>query len=325
MEGMPEPKEIVICGLDGVIALLEHRLHHLYNDDGVKDWDRFLEACTDDMPNLPLIDRLNQARGEGVPVMIVTGRSSAVREQTIEWLRQWHIGYDGLVMRPAGDFTSAGKFKAAVIERSFTGATIRRVYESTRQLEVARWCAQQDIPCTLIGPNQGNGESREVFELKVVNHACGHIALHPFYGDDDVAWDERVHQLADTPCRLCQAEEMAKERKQKADEARLAAREQGLPPLEGSEKQVEWAEGIRIKAFSAVNKVLKWTDQVSAEAEAEDPDHWSTVTQGIKRAIAYLEEQVDAKWWIDHRHGIMNNLDGGRALLSAVAEQEGYF
>ncbi len=321
---MPGPREIVICGLDGVIALLEHRLHHLYNEEGVKDWDRFLEACIDDMPNLPLIDRLNQARGEGVPVMLVTGRSSVVRSQTEAWLRQWHIGYDALIMRPAGDFTPAGKFKAAVIEQHFAGATIRRVYESVQQLGVVRWCTERDIPCTLVGANQGNGESRELFELKVVNHACGHISLYPFYGDDDFTWDERVRQLADIPCRLCQAEEMAKERKQKADEARLAAREQGLPPLEGSEKQVEWAESIRITAFSAVNKVLKWIDQVSDAAEAEDPDHWHTVTQGINRAITYLEEQVEAKWWIDHRHGIMNNLDGGRALLSAVAEQEGY-
>lgn len=322
---MPEAKEIVICGLDGVIALIEHRLHHLYNEEGVKDWDRFLEACGDDMPNLPLIDRLNQARGEGVPVILLSGRSSAVREKTVAWLRQWHIGYDALWMRPAGDYTTAARYKAAIIERHFPGATIRRVYESARQLGVARWCAERGIPCTLIAHNQGNGETREQFELKVLNHACGHVSLYPFYGDDDFAWGERVRQLADLSCPLCQAEEREEERRQRADEARLTARERGLPPLEGSDRQVAWAETIRANAFGAIDKVLRWADRVGAEAEAEDPDHWQTTRQSISRAVAYLEQQVEAKWWIDHRQGIANSLDGGRALLSAVAEQQGFF
>jgi len=322
---MPTSREIVICGLDGVLALIEHRLHHLYNDEGIKHWERFLEACSGDMPNLPLIDRLNQARAEGIPVVIVTGRSSAVQDKTLAWLKQWDIGYDGLWMRPARDFTEAGRFKAAIIQQHYPGAKIRRVYECTQHLGVARWCEENSIPCTLIGPNQGDGDSREQLELKVIHHSCEHTALYPFYGEDDFAWDERVKQLAMAPCRVCQAEEQNEERQRRATEAKLAARERGLPPLEGSDRQVEWAESIRLSAFGAIDKVFRWIEENDEHARAEDPDHWDTVKQGIGKAIAWLEEQVEAKWWIDHRHGIMNNLDGGRALLSAVAEQEGYF
>ena len=90
---MHEPQEIVICGVDGVLALIEHRLHHLYNEEGVKHWDRFLAACGDDMPNLPLIDRLNEARAAGTPVVILTGRSTAAKAATLKWLADWHIGY----------------------------------------------------------------------------------------------------------------------------------------------------------------------------------------------------------------------------------------
>lgn len=322
---MSNSREIVICGLDGVLALIEHRLHHLHNDEGQKHWDKFLQACIDDMPNLPLIDRLNQARAEGVPVVIVTTRESSVRDQTLAWLRRWDIGYDGLWMRPARDRTEAGRFKATVIDQHYPGLKIRRVYESTQHLGVVRWCDERSIPCTLIGPNQGSGDSREQLELKVVRHSCEHVSLYPFYGEDDFAWDERLNHLATTPCRPCQAQEQAQERQQKATEAKLAAKERGLPPLEGSDRQVEWAESIRLNAFGAVDKVLRWVEENNEQAEAEDPDHWSTIKQGIAKAITWLEEQVEAKWWIDHRHGIMNNLDGGRVLLSAVAEQEGYF
>jgi hypothetical protein len=133
-----------------------------------------------------------------------------------------------------------------------------------------------------------------------------------------------MQQLGQGICRLCAAAGQQEERRKKAVQARHHAKERGLPPLEGSDKQLAWAETVRLGAFSAIDKVLKWVDEVSAEAEREDPDYWSTVTQGITRSITYLEEQTDAKWWIDHRHGMFNNLDSGRALLSSIAQEMGY-
>ncbi len=317
--------EIVICGLDGVLALIEHRLHHLYNEEGVKDWERFLAACGEDMPNLPLIDRLNQARSEGVPVILLTGRSAAVREQTLAWLGQWQIGYDGLWMRPANDFKPAAEYKAALIAQQFPGTPIRRIYESDTHLDFARWCTGQNIPCTLIGHNQGNGESRDQLDLKVIRHACDHTVLYPFYGDDDFTWADRAQQLGQGACRLCAVEEQRREQRQKSEQAKLFAAELGLPPLEGSDKQVAWAETIRLNAFGAIDKVHRWMDKVDAKANEEDPDHWHMMRQGIGKATDYLEQQIDAKWWIDHRHGISNSLDGGRALLSSIAQELGFF
>ena len=322
---MSEQKPMVICGLDGVLALIEHRLHHLYNDEGEKHWDRFYAACLDDMPNLPLIDRLNLARDEGVPIVIITGRNSSAKPLTLQWLRQWNIPYDDLWMRPANNYRPVTELKTAIIEQHYAGLPIRRVYESAQHLDVARWCEQQAIPCTLVGHNQGNGESRELFDLQVIPHACGHTSLYPFYGDDDFAWDERSKQLSEAPCRLCMAKEQDEERRKKSVQARFHAQQRGLPPLEGSDKQTAWAETIRLSAFGAIDKVLKWVDQVEEEAAREDPDHWHTVKQSIQKSVVYLEAQVDAKWWIDHRHGMMNNLDGGRALLSAIAEKMGFY
>ncbi len=316
--------EIVICGLDGVLALIEHRLHHLYNEEGVRDWDRFHQDCDGDMPNLPLIDRLNQARAEGVPVILLSGRSSGVANKTRNWLSRWQIGYDGLYLRPPGNFKPSAEFKAEVIANHYPTATIRRIYESDSHLDVAAWATEQNIPCTLIGHNQGNGESREQFELKVVKHACDHTVLYPFYGDDDYSWDDRTQQLGQGICRLCGAAEQQEERRKKAVQAHHYAKERGLPPLEGSDKQVAWAQTVRLGAFSAIDKVLKWVDEVNDEAEREDPDYWGSVKQGINRSIVYLEQQTDAKWWIDHRHGMMNSLDGGRGLLSAIAQEMGY-
>ncbi|MDH5784337.1 MAG: hypothetical protein OEZ16_01855 [Chromatiales bacterium] len=316
--------EIIICGLDGVLSLIEHRLHYLNNDEGVRDWDKFHMACGDDMPNLPLIDRLNQARAEGIAVILISGRSAAVSDRTRAWLEQWQIGYDGLYLRPPGNFKPSAEYKAGVIANHFAGITVRRIYESDSHLDVAGWATEQNIPCTLIGHNQGNGESREQFELKVVNHACNHTVLYPFYGDDDFTWGDRLTQLSQGVCRLCAATEQREERRKKTLQAQHQARERGLPPLEGSDKQIAWAETIRLSAFGGVDRVLRWVEEVSEEAEREDPDYWYSVQQGIKRAITYLEEQTDAKWWIDHRHGMQNHLEAGRAMLSSIAQEMGY-
>ncbi|WP_156782602.1 phosphatase domain-containing protein [Acidihalobacter yilgarnensis] len=320
-----DAEEIAICGLDGVLALVEHRLHHLHNESGERDWAAFHAACIDDMPNLPLIHRLNQAREAGTPVVLLSGRSAAVRVQTKQWLHDWQITHDALWLRPEHDRRPALAFKTEVIERHYAGRRIRRVYESAQHLDVARDYTARGIPCTLFGPNQGNGATREQFELKTVRHACEHVTLYPFYGDDDYTWADRIQQLTAGACLLCQAEEAEAERARQAATARLAAQARGLPPLEGSEKQVAWAEGVRLSAFGGIDKLTVWVARVDAEAEREDPDHWRTIKQGIARATAYLEAQTEARWWIDHRHGISNSLDGGRALVNAVAEQEGYF
>jgi hypothetical protein len=321
---MSDNKPLVVCGLDGVLALLEHRLHYLYNEEGPRDWEGFHAACGEDMPNFKLIDRLNQARGEGAQIILISARSSAVREQTLRWLSDWQIGYDALWLRPPRDFRPTEEYKAEILTRHYPGVAVRRVYESTRQLGMARWCRQQDIPCTLIGHNQGNGESREQLELMVLPHPCGHTMLHPFYGDDDYGWAERARQIATGPCALCHADEQLRERQQQAEQARLQAAQRGLPPLEGSDRQVAWAEGVRLGAFGAIDKVLRWVEQVEAQAMAEDPDYWQGVKQGMQRAILWLEAQTDAKWWIDHRHGMANSLDSGRAMLSAIATELGY-
>ncbi len=321
---MTQSSEIVICGLDGVLAMIEHRLHHLYNEEGIRHWERFHADCIDDMPNLPLIDRLNQARAEGIAVILLSGRSSAVADRTRTWLARWQIGYDGLFLRPPGNFRPSAEYKESVIASNFSGVAIRRIYESDTHLDVAAWATERNIPCTLIGHNQGNGESREQFELKVIRHRCGHTVLHPFYGDDDFTWADRATQLEQGICRLCAAADQREERRKKAVQASYHARERGLPPLEGSDRQVAWAETVRLGAFSAIDKVFKWMEQVNEEAKREDPDYWHSVQQGVRRSVAYLEQQRDAKWWIDHRHGMHNNLDSGRALLSSIAQEMGY-
>lgn len=93
----------VVFDLDGTIANIEHRRHHLDR----KDRRAFFAACVDDVPNWPVIKAFRAHVGAGHRVEIWSGRSDEVRRQTLEWLDlRAGIGPSFLThMRAAGDHT----------------------------------------------------------------------------------------------------------------------------------------------------------------------------------------------------------------------------
>jgi hypothetical protein len=63
----------------------------------------------------------------------------------------------------------------------------------------------------------------------------------------------------------------------------------GLPELTGTEKQIRWAEVLRLKLIAELDK---------------EPEHWnSTPEQGalLRQTIAEIKSQVEARFWIDNR------------------------
>lgn len=98
---MPVMRNAIIFDLDGTIALIEHRLHHI--DGKKKDWHTFFAACTNDLPNAPIIEVLRALHQRGHEIWIASGRSDEVREETVHWLTQHDVPFDHLVMRKAGD------------------------------------------------------------------------------------------------------------------------------------------------------------------------------------------------------------------------------
>lgn len=118
----------------------------------------------------------------------------------------------------------------------------------------------------------------ESMEQQIV-HACGHEQVHVIYGfDSQVA--RKARWLRATKCRACFVAD------KKAEQTEAAARDSAtiahlvLPPLTGSERQVSWAETIRINRLAA----LVATPHTTTNADC-----------GLCLRI------YDAKWWIDHR------------------------
>ena len=94
--------EIVLFDLDGTLANVEDRVHHLYKEE--KDWKAFFEALDGDTPIGPVISFYKKLwYHTDYTIYILTGRPERYREKTIAWFKAHDIPIEKLLMRPSGD------------------------------------------------------------------------------------------------------------------------------------------------------------------------------------------------------------------------------
>lgn len=72
-----------------------------------------------------------------------------------------------------------------------------------------------------------------------------------------------------------------------------------LPKLEGTEKQVAWANDIREKFYNVTVEYLE-----SRELYKHAPDQLVRTAAERKSFEEIIEQNVQAKWWIDNRDTI---------------------
>lgn len=109
-------QNVVIFDLDGTISLCEHRRKFITN--GNKDWDKFYSECVHDLPNKPVIEILNLLSRNIYMILIISGRSEKVRTETEKWLKNHHVMYDYLFMRPIADYTPDEVLKPILLEKA---------------------------------------------------------------------------------------------------------------------------------------------------------------------------------------------------------------
>lgn len=127
-----------------------------------------------------------------------------------------------------------------------------------------------------------------------VTYSCGHHGVVDLYGPTK----EREHKLAWYQSE-CLCDDCA---------ARIRAEENsalGFPELEGSEKQVKWADDLRHKFHDAAIDRLKEMDVLIERMEREKyPRHDEAVqirNQYAEDVRVVMQGAVDARFWIDNR------------------------
>lgn len=103
-ERLGEPGDWVVFDIDGVLADVRHRLHHLRRTP--PDWRRFFGGAGDDPPLAEGVALLRRHAGN-YPVAYVTGRPEFLRRVTRDWLTRHALPPGPLLMRRHGDHRPA--------------------------------------------------------------------------------------------------------------------------------------------------------------------------------------------------------------------------
>lgn len=133
----------VVFDLDGTLADISHRVHHV-RGTGKPNWDAFFASCADDMPHLHVIETFKSHLDAGHKVRVWSARSAVVRRETEEWLLRHGIDPCFLQhMRAEGDNTPDATLKRYWLHQEAVKPDI--VYDD-RQRVVDMWRAE-GVPC----------------------------------------------------------------------------------------------------------------------------------------------------------------------------------
>lgn len=140
--------EIVICDIDGTLADIRHRLHHVTG--GKKDWKSFFEDMKYDLLNEDVADMLD-CLCHSYPIFLVSGRPDDYREVTETWLYDLNVPFARLYMRKAGDYRSDVIVKREILrEIEAEGYDVRCVLDD-RQSVVDMW-REEGLTCFQVAP-----------------------------------------------------------------------------------------------------------------------------------------------------------------------------
>jgi FMN phosphatase YigB (HAD superfamily) len=148
-------KDTVIFDLDGTLALIDARRALAAKPNGKINWGIFFDPSniTLDMPNDPVITMAKLLKSAGYKIVIFSGRSGATQDATQDWLAQYGVEYDQLVMRPATDYTPDNDLKQTWLNQHFPGDQKDRilcVYDDRDQV-VKMW-RDNGLTCMQVAP-----------------------------------------------------------------------------------------------------------------------------------------------------------------------------
>ena len=109
-----EPRPIAVFDIDGVLADVRHRLHHL--EARPQRWERFFTAADRDPLLSEGAERLRAALAEH-DVVYLTGRPERSRRLTERWLRLHGLPTRPLLMREDDDYRPARWMQREALRR----------------------------------------------------------------------------------------------------------------------------------------------------------------------------------------------------------------
>ena len=137
---MTTDKPLAVFDVDGVLADVRHRLHHL--ESRPKNWDAFFRAAVDDPPLAEGIALCLESAND-CEVVYVTGRPESCRGDTLAWFARHGLPEGRLSMRRHGDRRPARMAKPQLLRTLARDRTVAVVVDDDEQVcdayEEAGW------------------------------------------------------------------------------------------------------------------------------------------------------------------------------------------
>lgn len=132
-----------------------------------------------------------------------------------------------------------------------------------------------------------------------VTYNCGHTGVVALFGPNkDREW--KLAREEEKLCPECYKEWLERERIKQNEEAAETNQRAGLPALEGTEKQIAWAETIRHGVITEANRLLE-----NAKHYHDKNSYFQLIDLPKEQFIEALESignHTNASWWIDNRY-----------------------
>ena len=107
-------EKCAIFDLDGTICDHQHRRHFVVNKP--KNYKAFHDACLEDTPHQYVLDLLTIVSAR-YAIVLCSGRPDSHRFMTEKWLEYYHIRYNTLYMRKAGDTRADAIVKKEMLDQ----------------------------------------------------------------------------------------------------------------------------------------------------------------------------------------------------------------
>lgn len=124
-----------------------------------------------------------------------------------------------------------------------------------------------------------------------VKHLCGHAVTHQIFGTNvHGERDRKIEWLSSIVCLDCARKEAL---------AKAKEENKSLPQLKGTEKQVNWAEQIRMNMVPKLKKIREKIAELLKNPNAKPYD--LKFGEFLLEMIDLFINTSNAAWWIDHR------------------------
>lgn len=129
----------IIVDLDGTLADIRVRLKHL--EGRKKDWKSFNKSIETDELHLWCREIIVRFAHDHY-IILVSGRTDELRDQTIEWLLRYNVPYHFLFMRKSFDMRPDNIIKEEIYNEKIKGQYSVLFVLDDRQKVVDMWRAQ---------------------------------------------------------------------------------------------------------------------------------------------------------------------------------------